>query len=162
VCQRLRLGRTKVRRRFPQRRESVHFARSPRDEPISGPHYLREMPVNAPIWLLFLENRDNRDSVAERVGFELSVTFEISLRKLAPCLAHNSIPKEKILNQREFLGFESAYRISLIPFMLDVIDDALITSNTATFARRIDCPHQGETRRRSPQSYPPGYTIVSA
>jgi hypothetical protein len=36
--------------------------------------------VNALIWLLLLENRDQWDLVAERDGFEPSVTFEISLR----------------------------------------------------------------------------------
>jgi len=42
--------------------------------------------------------------LAERVGFGLSVIFRIPLRELAPCLAHYSAPKEKILNQRDFLA----------------------------------------------------------
>jgi len=53
----------------------------------------------------------------ERVGFEPSVTFEIPLRELAPYLAHNSVPEKQILNQREVLGFDSAFQISLIPFL---------------------------------------------
>jgi hypothetical protein len=63
-------------------------------------------------------------------------------------------PEREDLNQREFLGFDLAYRISLVPFMPDVIGDAFITSNiielwTATFGRPADCQHQGENRRRS-------------
>jgi hypothetical protein len=57
------------------------------------------------------------DSVAERVGFEPSVTFRIPLREFGPFLAHYSVPREKMLNQREFHGFESAFRISLDPFL---------------------------------------------
>src|SRR5882757_5769580 len=112
---------TKVHRRFPQWRESVQFARSPLDEPFSGPLYLPETPVNALIWLLLLENPDNRDSVAERVGFEPSVTFEISLRELAPCLAHYAAPKEKILNQRDFLAPIRLQDLS-DSFVLDTLD----------------------------------------
>jgi hypothetical protein len=67
--------------------------------------------------------------MAERVGFELSVTFRIPLRELGPSLAHFSVLKKKILNQREFPGFDSAFRISLIPFMHDVREDTSITSN---------------------------------
>jgi hypothetical protein len=70
-----------------------------------------------------------RDLVAERVGFEPSVTFRIPLRELCPSLAHYSVPKEKSLSQREFPGFDLAYRISLVPFILDVIGDAFITSS---------------------------------
>jgi hypothetical protein len=38
------------------------------------------------------------------VGFEPSVTFRIPSWELVPSLAHYSVPKEKILNQREFLA----------------------------------------------------------
>ena len=120
---------TKVHRRFPQWRESVQFARSPLDEPFSGPLHLREMPVNALICLLLLESRDNRDSMAERVGFEPSVTFRIPLWELVPSLAHYSVPKKKILNQREFLGLDSAFRNLSDPFMRDVSSDTSMTSD---------------------------------
>jgi hypothetical protein len=66
--------------------------------------------------------------MAERVGFELSVIFRIPPWELAPSLAHYSAQKKKILNQREFLGFDSVYRISLVPLMPDGIGDAFITS----------------------------------
>ena len=96
--------RTEVHRRFPQWRESVQFARSPPDEPFSGPLHRREMPVNALICLILLRSRDNRDSVAERVEFEHSVTFWGALTGISPEFGSLFGAEKKILNQREFLG----------------------------------------------------------
>jgi hypothetical protein len=48
-------------------------------EPFSGPLDLRETPVNAPIWLLLLENGDNRDSMAEDPVCRKPVSVTLSI-----------------------------------------------------------------------------------